>query len=188
MLKAIKELLFLGREKFPETYAGELNYQSNLVVVPASFICIFVWVGYIATDSSIYPNLPLLVYLRYGLSIISLLLLLMQFIPFFKIRSMYLLAALGFYLEIATGLITGITGGDPVYVAGYFFVLILIIVAPIYRSILWLMTAFSVSSFFITGFIYGMEFTTARQKYTLNDFISVVLFSILFVYILDRMR
>jgi methyl-accepting chemotaxis protein len=188
MLKAVKELLFWGREKFPDTYAGELNYQSNLVVVPASFICIFAWIGYIATDSSIHPNLPSLVYLRYGLSIVSLLILIFQFIPFFKSKSMYLLAALGFYLEIATGLITGITGADPVYVAGYFFVLILIIVAPIYKSILWLMTAFSVTSFFPAGFIFGMEFITPRQKYTLNDLVSVILFSIVFVYVLDRMR
>jgi len=188
MLKTIKGFLFWGREKFPDTYSGELNYQSNLIIVPAAFICIFVWIGYVATDSSIYPEKPILVYLRYGLSIISLFVLIFQFIPFFKQRSMFLLAALGFYLELATGLITGITGGDPVYVAGYFFVLILIIVAPIYRVILWLMTASSVATFFITGLIHGMEFTTPRQKYTLNDFITVVIFSMIFVYVLDRMR
>lgn len=188
MLKAVKEFLFWGRDKFPDTYSGELNYQSNLVIVPASFICIFAWLGYVAADSTIYPDRPLIVYLRYGLSIASFLLLAVQFVPFFKSRSMFLLAALGFYLEIATGLITGITGGDPVYFAGYFFVLILIIVAPIYRVLLWLMTFFSVSSFFTAGFYHGMEFTTQRQKYTLNDFISVIIFSSVFVYVLDRMR
>ena len=188
MLKTIKEFLFWGREKFPETYSGELNYQCNLVIVPAAFICMFVWLGYVKTDSSINPDKPLLVYLRYGLSVISLLILAVQFVPFLKSRSMILLAALGFYLEIGTGLITGITGGDPVYVAGYFFVLILIIVAPIYKSILWAMTSISVGTFFITGINFGMQFSTQRQKYTLNDFISVAVFSILFTYVLDRMR
>ncbi len=188
MLKVMKEFLFWGRDKFPDSYSGELHYQSNLVVVPASFICIFAWLGYVATDSTIHPNLPSLIYLRYGLSVISILMLILQFVPFFKSKSMFLLAAVGFYLEIATGLITGMTGGDPVYMAGYFFVLILIIVAPIYKTILWMMTAFSVSAFFLTGLIYGMEFITPRQKYTLNDFISVVIFSALFVYVLDRMR
>jgi methyl-accepting chemotaxis protein len=188
MFKIIKEFLFWGREKFPDDYAGELNFQSNLVIVPAAFICSFAWLGYISPDSMLYPDRPVIVHLRYGLSIISLLILMMQFIPFFKSRSMYLLAAIGFYLEIATGLITGTTGGDPVYVAGYFFVLILIIVAPIYRSILWLMTGLSVGSFVFTGLIYGVEFTTQKQKYTLNDFIMVVIFSSVFVYVLDRMR
>jgi len=188
MLKAIKEFLFWGRDKFPDTYSGELNYQSNLVIVPASFICIFAWLGYISADSVIYPDRPLIVYLRYGLSAFSFLLFALQFVPFFKSRSMFLLAALGFYLEIGTGIITGITGGDPVYFAGYFFVLILIIVAPMYRSLLWMMTTFSVSAFFITGLIHGLEFTTPRQKYTLNDFITVILFIMVFVYVLDRMR
>jgi hypothetical protein len=188
MFKSIKEFLFWGRDRFPDTFSGELNYQSNLVVVPAAFICLFAWLGYVTTDSSIYPDRPMLVYLRYGLSVVSLLVLALQFVPFFKSKSMYLLAALGFYLETATGLVTGITGGDPVYVAGYFFVLILIIVAPIYKSLLWLMTTLSVSSFFGTGLMHGMAFTTQRQKYTLNDFITVVLFSSVFVYVLDRMR
>lgn len=188
MFNAIKNFLFWGREKFPDTYSGELNYQCNLVIVPASFICLFAWIGYVATDSTIYPDKPLLVYLRYGLSVISFLILSIQFIPFFKSRSVLLLAALGFYLEIVTGLITGITGGDPVYVAGYFFVLILIIIAPIYKVILWLMTSLSVPLFFLTGFINGMQFSTPRQKYTLNDIITVTVFSIVFVYVLDRMR
>jgi len=188
MLKAIKELLFWGREKFPDTYSGELNYQCNLVIVPASIICIFAWLGYIPYDSVIYQNRPLIVYLRYGLSITSFLILAVQFVPFFKNKSMFLLAALGFYLEIGTGIITGLTGGDPVYFAGYFFVLILIIIAPIYKTILWLMTASSVTSFFVIGIFHGLEFTTLKQKYTLNDFISVIIFSSVFVYVLDRMR
>ena len=188
MLSAIKKFLFWGREKFPDTYSGELHYMSNMVVVPASFICIFAWMGYISTDSIINPGKPLLIYLRYGLTVVSLLILGLQFVPFLKSRSMYLLTALGFYLELATGLITGITGGDPVYVAGFFFVLILIIVAPMYRTILWLLIFTSAGSFLVTGLIYGMQFSTPRQKYTLNDFISVVFFCTVFVYVLDRMR
>lgn len=188
MLKNIKGFLFWGREKFPETYSGELNYQCNMIIVPATFICMFAWVGYLSTDSAIYPDKPMIIYLRYGLSIVSFLLLLLQFVPALKQRSMLLLVILGFYLETATGLITGITGGDPVYVAGYFFVLILIIVGPIYKTLLWLMTILSVSTFFITGFIHGMEFTTQRQKYTVNDITLVVFFSIVFIYVLDRMR
>lgn len=83
MFKAIKEFLFWGRDKFPDTYRGELHYQSNLVVVPASFICIFAWLGYITTDSVIYPDRPMLIYLRYGLSLISVMVLAVQFVPVF---------------------------------------------------------------------------------------------------------
>ncbi len=188
MFKAIKEFLLWGREKFPDTYSGELHYQSNLIVVPAAFICLFAWLGYVKTDGAIYPDKPLLIYSRYGLTLFSFIILALQFVPYLKQRSMFLLAALGFYLEISTGVLTGVTGADPVYVAGYFFILILIIVAPIYKSILWIMSALSVTSFAIIGLIHGMEFTTQRQKYTMNDFTLVVIFSWSFIYVLDRMR
>ncbi len=184
----LKKILFWERERFPESYSGELNYQSNLVVFPAFLICIFCWISYIKTDSIIYPDKPLIVYARYGLTLFSLMLFMLQFIPWFKQRSMYLLAALGFYLETATGVLTGLTGGDPAYVGGYFFVIILIIVAPVYRFLLWAMTAVSVSLFFIVGLQNGLSFVTEKQKYTLNDMTLVVLFSAIFVYVLDRMR
>lgn len=187
-MKNLKKLLFWDRERFPETYSGELNYQSNLVVFPASLICIFTWINYIKTDSIIYPDKHLIIYARYGLTFFSTVIFTLQFIPFFKKWSMYLLAALGFYLEIATGLLTGLTGGDPVYVAGYFFVIILIIVAPIYKSLLWTMSSLSVSVFFITGLQNGLSFVTEKQKYTLNDMVMVVVFSSVFTYVLDRMR
>lgn len=188
MIQTLKKKIFPGRELFPDSYEGELNYQSSLVVVPATVICLFAWIGYIAPDSVIYPDRPVILTLRYGLSLVSLILLLLNFVPAFKMKSMYLLAALGFYLEIATGVITGMTGGDPVYVAGYFFVLVLIIVAPVNRILLWLMTAISVSSYAACGLLYGLVLETDRQKYTLHDMVSVVLFSAAFVYILDRMR
>lgn len=184
----LKKLLFWDRDRFPDTYSGELNYQSNLVVFPASLICIFAWISYIRTDSIIYPDKHLIIYARYGLTIFSTVIFTLQFIPFFKKKSMYLLTALGFYLELATGTITGMTGGDPVYVAGYFFVIILIIVAPIYKSLLWTMAVLSIGIFFITGLQNGLSFVTQKQKYTLNDMVMVVVFSLVFVYVLDRMR
>lgn len=188
MIQAIKNKMFPGREFFPETYEGELNYQCSRVVLPASLICIFAWIGYITPDSVIYPNNPVIVYLRYGLSAFALMIFMLQFISALKKKSMYLLAALGFYLEGATGLLTGVTAADPVYMAGYMFVLILIIVAPINRYILWLMTVSSVMIFGITGFMHGMSFVTERQRYTLQDFINVIVFSAVFIYVLDRMR
>jgi len=188
MIQTIKHFLFWERSRFPETYAGELNYQCNMVIVPASLICIFAWIGYIGPDSTINPGKPAIIYLRIGLTLISLITFLLQFVPVFKRNSMLLFSVMGFYLEVATGIITGITGADPVYMAGYFFVLILIIVAPINRYILWLMTLTSVSSFIVTGLLHGMTFETPKQKYTLNDFVTIVVFSSVFVYVLDRMR
>jgi len=188
MIQVIKKKLFPGRDFFPQTYEGELNYQSSMVVLPASFICIFAWLGYIVPDSINYPDRPVIVYLRYGLSVIALIVFILQFFTPLKKRSMFLFAIMGFYLEVATGFLTGVTGADPVYMAGYFFVLVLMIVAPINRYLLWLMIIFSVIFFLISGSMHGMSFVTERQKYTLQDFITVIVFTSVFIYVLDRMR
>jgi len=188
MLKRFLARLFLAREKFPDTYLGELNYQSHFVVVAASFICIFAWLGYIKPDSTLYPDKPIIVYLRIGLTVISLFIFILTFFNYFKVRSMYLLAALGLYLELATAILTGATGGDPVYMAGYFFVLVLVIVAPVARILLWVMILLSVASFFIMGSFNNIDFRSPRGQYSLNDFIIVVLFVLAFIYILDKMR
>lgn len=188
MIQAIKQILFWDRSRFPETYTGELNYQCNLVIVPASFICIFAWLGYIGPDSSIYPDRPAIVLLRYGLTAVSLATFLLQFFPFFKRNSMLLLTGMGVYLEVATGVITGMTAADPVYMAGYFFVLVLVIVAPINRYLLWFLSLSSVTAFIISGYMYGISFETQKQKYTLHDFTTLIIFTAVFVFVLDRMR
>jgi len=188
MLSKIKPLIFWNRERFPDTYSGELNYQSNLVVFPASLICIFAWINYIPLDRAIFPDKEAIIILRLGLSAFSFFIFTVQFIPVFKRNSMLVLAALGYYLEIGTGVLTGLTGGDPVYMAGYFFILVLIIVAPINRYILWSMTALSTSAFFITADMYGLGIATEREKYTLTDMASIIVFTFVFVYILDRLR
>jgi len=188
MISRIKDFIFWGRDRFPDTYAGELNYQSNLVVFPATLICIFAWINYIPLDRAIFPDREVIILLRIGLSAFSFILFICQFIPAFKRNSMLVLAALGYYLEIGTGVLTGLTGGDPVYMAGYFFTLILIIVAPINRYILWSMTVFSVTSFFFTAGFHGIGFATDREKYTITDLASIIVFTFVFVYILDRLR
>jgi methyl-accepting chemotaxis protein len=188
MLKRFLARLFLAREKFPDTYLGELNYQSHFVVFFASFICIFAWIGYIKPDSALYPDKPIILYLRIGLSCVSLVIFLLTFFDYFKLRSMYLLAIIGFYLETATAVLTAATGGDPVYLAGYFFVLVLVIVAPIAKMFLWGMILISVVLFVGIGSLNNLDFSSPRGRYSLNDFTIVVLFVLAFIYILDKMR
>ncbi len=167
----------LERECFTTLRRGAI-YQSN----SSSFrhlIGIFAWLG---TSPRRHPPSGTATHqhLRWGLSAVSCVILVIQFIPRFKRNSMVLLAILGFYIETATGLLTGLTGGDPVYMAGYFYVLMLIIIAPVYRWILWLMSATSVAGFFTAGYYNGLSFVTPQQKYTLNDFVSLIVFTAVF--------
>ncbi len=188
MVKRLKSLLFLEREEHPQTFDEELNYQSSRIILPASLICIFAWLGYIGVDSQLHPDEPIMAYLRYGLSIIALLIFLLQFIPQLKRKSMYLLFTLGLYLEVATGVITGLSQADPVYLGGYLFILVVPVIAPIKRYYLWFLITVSLISFFAIGLAKGMEFTTVRDRYKLNDLMAVTLFSFVFIYVLDRVR
>ena len=188
IIQKIRHILFPEHDEFPASYSGELSYQCSRVIFPASLICIFAWLNYVGVDRQIFPDEPLIPLLRYGLTIISLIIFILQFFKFFKRHSMALLAILGLYLESATDIITGLAKGDPVYMGGYFFVLMIPLVAPMNKLILWGEILFSVALFFIVGLSRGMEFVTVRDQYTLNDMIVVVLFTLGFIYILDRLR
>ena len=188
ILKKIKKYFFPEREGYPQTYGEELNFQCARIIFPASLICMFIWLSYIEVDKKLFPDEPMIVYLRIGLTVISLAVFLLNCIPFFRKRSMYLLTLLGLYLEIATGIITGLSAGDPVYMSGYLFVLVIPVVAPLRREYLWIMIALSLSAFFGLGFSRGMAFESIRDQYKLNDIIATILFTVAFIYILDRVR
>jgi hypothetical protein len=113
-IKKVFNMVLLDRSQYPETYLGELHFQSSRVILPATFICIFAWLGYIPVDGQLWPGEPLIKILRIGMTLVSSVLFILQFFTFFKKRSMWLLAALGFYLEGSTGMLTGLYQGDPV--------------------------------------------------------------------------
>jgi methyl-accepting chemotaxis protein len=184
----LKQFFFPEREGYPATYAEELHFQCTRIVFPASLICMFVWLNYIAVDAKIFPDEPLIIYLRIGLTLVASAVFVMNFIPYFRKRSMYLLLIVGLYLEIATGIITGLSAGDPVYMGGYLFVLVLPVVAPIRREFLWGLLALSLACFFGIGVSRGMGFETIRDQYKLNDIIATSLFTFAFIYVLDRVR
>ncbi|MDH7553835.1 MAG: hypothetical protein QHH74_09280 [Spirochaetota bacterium] len=164
ILQKIRHIVFPERDEFPPSYFGELNYQCSRVIFPASLVCIFAWLNYVGVDRQICPNEPLIPFLRYGLTVVSLIIFILQFFKFFKRHSMALLAILGLYLESATGIITGLAKGDPVYMGGYFFVLMIPLVAPMKKIILWSEILFSVALFFIVGLSHGMDVSMTFKK------------------------
>jgi methyl-accepting chemotaxis protein len=188
MKKSILLRILGDREYFPLNFSGELHYQSSRVVLPASIICLFAFLGYIPIDKELYPNERLIVSLRIGLSIASLSILFLYCIPPFKKRSMYLLVLLGIYLQTSCAVITGLTKGDPVYMGGFLFLLVVIVVAPVRKRLLWAMLLISIGSFFAVGYSQGMTFNTVQDHYKLNDLGAVTLFAFVFVFILDRIR
>ena len=188
MFERIRRFVFPEREGYAQTYAEELHNQCGKVLLPASIICIAAWLPYVSVDSVLFPGEPVIVMLRYGLTIVALTVFILQFVPVLKEKSMYLLAVLGLYLLVATGLITGISGADPVYMGGYLFILVVPVIAPIKRNLLWFIVVVSLLVFFASGLSRGMAFESIRDQYKLNDIVATSMFSLVFIYVLDRIR
>ncbi|HQO02428.1 MAG TPA: methyl-accepting chemotaxis protein [Spirochaetota bacterium] len=187
-MKKIIRFLFPDRSEYPDSYIGELHYQSSRVVIPACSICLFAWIGYIKVDMQLHPGEPVITYLRIGLTVVSIIILGLYFIPYMKKNSMWLLAFLGLYLESATGIVTGLAKADAVYMGGYIFVLVIPIVAPLRRWVLWSLISISLLLFTAFGLSRGFDFSSVRGMYQLNDLIAASVFVYAFIYILDRIR
>ncbi len=169
MMTSFKKLLFPERDIFASDFISELHYQCSRVLVPASFICIFAWLNYIKVDAELYPGEPIIVFLRYGLSVTALIIFLLQFIPALKLKSMWLLVALGIYLEGATAVITALTAGDPTYFAGYLFIIMVLPIMPMKKWATFMLLGVSLALFFSIGIAKGIAFSTIREVYRLND-------------------
>ncbi|MCU0846835.1 MAG: adenylate/guanylate cyclase domain-containing protein [Spirochaetes bacterium] len=180
--------LFDRDEKYPETFIEELNYQCGRIVLASSVIIIFAWLPYLSLDTMLHPEEPLFLYIRLGLSILGVIMLVLQFLPYFKKKGLALMVIIGVYLELATAVITGLSGGDSVYIGGYLFILMLIPLVPFPRIMQWGLVAGSAIVFFAAGLSRGMKFVTMKERYSLNDIIMTVLVSSIFIYILDKIR
>lgn len=179
---------FFKKYELPATFGEELNRQSKFALIPSAIIVIFAWLPYIPIDKNLYPHIPMILYLRMGLSIAGLTALILQFFPVFRRKAGVILLSLGIYLEISTAIITGLTKGDPNYMGGYLFIIMLIIIGPFRFYIGWLMVMGSVTVFFVTGFLSGMDFVSMRSRYGLHDLIATSLVAIVFAYLLDKIR
>jgi len=188
MIKSIIRYIFWERDENSTSYTDELHYQCSRVLPLASFLCCFIWLGYIKVDSQLTPGEPLIVTMRIGLTVVSLTVFLLQFLPALRKKSMYLLAALGLYLEAATGIITGLAKGDHVYMGGYMFVLIIPIIAPMRKYFIWFIMTVSLAFFFAIGYSKGMQSVTIRDAYVMNDLRATILFAFSMVFVLDRIR
>jgi PAS domain S-box-containing protein len=177
-----------GHAEYPSTFQQELNDQCGRIIFFAALIATFAWLPYIPIDRQLYPGEPLIVALRIGLSLVGLTVLVLQGFKRLHCYNLLFLILIGAYLEIATGLITGLTKADSAYLGGYLIVLTVLALVPIPRREAWSILAASLLVFFTAGFAKGMHFDSVRSRYNLNDILVTVLVVAFFIYLLDRLR
>jgi serine phosphatase RsbU (regulator of sigma subunit) len=122
------------------------------------------------------------------MSVLAVAVFILRFFPFFRRNANVLGIAVESYLQIATGILTGLTGADPSYVGGYLFIIMITLIAPIklYQNYIILYT--SVAGFAVTSLLKGVDFTSGQFQYSIRDLALTLLVASIFYYIIDRFR
>ncbi len=177
-----------SRKEIPANFGEELHRQSRKYLFFSLLIASLAWIPYLPADRQLHPEIPALLYIRLGLTIFAGLALILQFQQIFVKKARTVMFVVGIYLLNATGLITGLTGGDPVYVGGYLFILMVIIVIPLFKYEAFILLFTSLATFFTSLLITGIDFSDPRFQYSLRDILSTTVVVLAFTYVLDHLR
>lgn len=169
--------------RHPPTYEEELDCQCRLFTIPGYIMAWFLWLPYIPLDISLYPEVPLLVWFRWGFTAVGILATIIHLAPFIKtispklakFKHYFIFAMILGYLQISTGLIMGLVRGDSTYLGGYCLIILLLPIVPLKVKHTMSMLIASLITFLVVGLSRGMEFHSARQLYGLFNVIVAVL-------------
>ena len=154
----------------------------------AALVCSLVWIPYVEQDVAIHPDIAVLPFLRWGLTVVAIAVLGLQFTPYFEHKGMTLLFTLAFYFEIVTGFQVGLTRVDAAYLSGYAQVMMALIITPFTRLQSFFILGLSLLVFTITCIPLKVGFSSPHEKYLLNNIIGAAATSGIFIFFLDRIR
>lgn len=172
----------------PASFLAELDRQCRRVSLAGSIIAILAWIPYIPIDRELHPQQPALIYWRIGFSIIGIGTALLHFIPGMRFLGLTVLLVVGFYMEIATAVITALTGGDPAYVGGYCIVIMLIPLGPLPRKVAWGMLFSSLLCFLAIVLNTGWNLQSKAVLYAAQNLAVAGFMSAFFIFITDKLR
>ncbi|WP_291722803.1 sensor histidine kinase [Bernardetia sp.] len=189
-LRKVLRLIVYGDEnrQYPDTYFEEQNYQCARLLPLVSIVFMFIWLGYIPLDRELYPNVEGILYLRVGLSVVSIITFGLYWIPFFRKNAIYLMSILGAYAVVSTAIITGLTKGNPSYMGGFCMVLVASLFVPLRIDVYYSVMLIALLSFFATLSILDVNIMADIPKYSLNDLVSAVILAFIFTFLMDRDR
>ncbi|MCX6580154.1 MAG: HAMP domain-containing sensor histidine kinase [Candidatus Aminicenantes bacterium] len=189
IVRQILELFRRGGDYKPlPTFQAELNRQCKIIAAPAFLVGLFSWLPYIELDINLYPQLPLLPYLRVGLTIVGALCLILFLTPFSRKKSYYLLLFFVIYLESATALILGLVTADPAYMGGFSFLILILPILPFQKKHTLTILGASLIIFLAVGAPLHMNFKSWYQLYGGYNLIAALAVSLLAVFLLDNIR
>lgn len=173
----------------PESFKKELDRWCNMIAIPISVLAFFSWPMYIPLDQDLYGYAPIIVYLRWGFSLIGAIGLLIYVLsPKNNKKGYWSVILIEIYLVVATGLILGLVAADPVYMGGFAIVVLTIALVPIQRVHALLLLLSSLAIFQVVGTQHHMKFVQSVETYGLYNLVVSVACAIFCIFVFDRVR
>ncbi|MCP4216588.1 MAG: hypothetical protein GY765_18195 [bacterium] len=169
-------------------FRDDLNRQCGLIMLPASLVAIFTWLPYIELDMHLCPDFPSFIYLRLGMSLMGMIILLFHRLSLRRPDNYLLLFLLMTYVDLSSAFIVGLSSAAPAYIGGLCIIILIHPMLPFLRGTTLFLMGFSIIVFLSVGSYSRMSFDTELQNYGLYNLLSAVLVSIIGVTILDRIR
>jgi class 3 adenylate cyclase len=170
------------------SFDEELDLQAARVLVPSALMSLWIWLPYIASDRSLHAEVPALPWLRVGLSVVSVIVLLLHFFGRNLVRPQLRLLGLIGYMQLAGAFSAGLVPGDAAYIGGFFIVLMIAPALPLARRFALGVHGVALALFLVTSAFTGADLLRPALRYTLTDLAAVGIGVPFLVLALDRAR
>jgi signal transduction histidine kinase len=164
---------------YPDTFKDEINEQCDIFFPLYSAPFFIAWLPYLRLDSLLVPDYPFIAYLRFGLTAVGILALVLRYTWKNPQRHRLIGNGMMYYLIVVAGLITGLSKAHPSYVGGYCFLICILGAMPVQPSQLYAALACSLSVFAALCRHFAVDFSSPALQYSLQDLISAVSVSVL---------
>jgi len=177
-----------GDESVRNTFEGENNYEAGKFFFTI-LLSMVVHIPYIPNDLKLHQFPVFTVYMRLGLSLLSICLIALKFTNRFRYRPDIMMATMLTYLCLETTVVTA-TAGEFVtaYTNGLCTVFMIFIFAPLFLKFKILIVSFSFMLFFAIGTLAGLNFSDTSIRYSINELLSAFLLSIALAFVMNKIK
>ncbi|MGE5341860.1 MAG: sensor histidine kinase [Candidatus Omnitrophota bacterium] len=178
-----------GGEDHPKTFKEELRRQCNAILIPVALLAIISWPIFIPLDIDMFPDIPSIVYLRWGLTGVGCLsLVLYLFVPFFKKHGNVMMHFILYYLGIATAIILGLVSGHASYMGGFAIVVVVSSLIPMTRIHALFHLLVTLVAFKLAAVLLHVNYQGPLEAYGLLNFLLCIGIAIMAIYVFDNLR
>jgi hypothetical protein len=171
-------LLQFRARTYPSTFTEEINEQCRIFFHIYALPFAFVALPYSALDAQLMPHEPLIVWFRYGMSVVVVCAIAARRWWSYQQRHTVITMAMMSYLIIVSGIITGLAKAHPSYFGGYCYIIVLMGALPVMPSQLMLSLAVSLVCFVGLALQAQVNFAEPTVRYGMQDLMSSVLVNV----------